>query len=382
MEILSNPLFLIFLSVISGILIGKIKIKEFRFGYSGVLISALIISWLVLKILIANGEPQNYVLVPKSFFLFSLVLFISSVGLIAGKRILQVMKEYGIKFLTLAVVITFTGYAFTDIIGKLFGLSDKFLLSGLFSGALTSSPGLAAALENAKNSTNASHIGIGYAFAYIPGVLIVIISMHLLPLIFKVDLKKEKEKLINYSDKDKNSVKFDFVAYSLVIVVGLLIGYIKIKIFNTSFSLGITGGTLISSLTFGSIKKIKNLHFDMNNNSLELLKETGLLLFLSSVGLRYGYQSISCINLEGLIYLLISFVVGFIAILVGFMVGRYIFKINWIILSGAICGGMTSTPGLGAAIDSTKSNEPTHGYGATYPFALLFMVIFIIISLK
>jgi len=40
---------------------------------------------------------------------------------------------------------------------------------------------------------------------------------------------------------------------------------------------------------------------------------------------------------------------------------------------------MTSTPGLGAAIDAIGSDEPASGYCAVYPFALLFMVIFSII---
>lgn len=63
----------------------------------------------------------------------------------------------------------------------------------------------------------------------------------------------------------------------------------------------------------------------------------------------------------------------------GFFVGKYAFRINWVMLSGAICGGMTSTPGLGAAIDAVGSDEPAAGYGAVYPFALLGMVLFSII---
>ena len=65
--------------------------------------------------------------------------------------------------------------------------------------------------------------------------------------------------------------------------------------------------------------------------------------------------------------------------MVGYIIGRYVFKINWIMLSGAICGGMTSTPGLGAAVEAVGSDDPAAGYGATYPFALLGMVIFTII---
>jgi putative transport protein len=56
--------------------------------------------------------------------------------------------------------------------------------------------------------------------------------------------------------------------------------------------------------------------------------------------------------------------------------------LNWIILAGAICGGMTSTPGLGAAVDSLGSDKPASGYGAAYPFALLTKVILVIILHK
>ena len=64
-----------------------------------------------------------------------------------------------------------------------------------------------------------------------------------------------------------------------------------------------------------------------------------------------------------------------IAVLVSFFIGRKVFKLNWLILSGAIAGGCTSAPGLGAAISSTGSEEPTAGYGAAQPFAILANVL-------
>ncbi len=55
----------------------------------------------------------------------------------------------------------------------------------------------------------------------------------------------------------------------------------------------------------------------------------------------------------------------------GYLFGRYILKLNWMLLAGALCGTMTSTPGLGAAVEA--------GYGAVYPVALLSMVLFTIL---
>ena len=68
--------------------------------------------------------------------------------------------------------------------------------------------------------------------------------------------------------------------------------------------------------------------------------------------------------------------------LFGFLLGRYAFHINWTLLSGAITGGMTSAPGLGAAVDALECDEPAVSYGPTQPLATLFMVIFSIIIHK
>ncbi len=117
----------------------------------------------------------------------------------------------------------------------------------------------------------------------------------------------------------------------------------------------------------------------MNNRILGVIRQVSLAFFLAIVGLRYGYRVFDAILSGGAYLAFVSLVVGSAAILAGYAVGRYLFKLNWIMLSGAICGGMTSTPGLGAAIDALGSDDPAAGYGAVYPFALLGMVIFTIL---
>ena len=147
-------------------------------------------------------------------------------------------------------------------------------------------------------------------------------------------------------------------------------------------SLESTGGVLIGSLILGYIGKIGPFSFRMDSKILAIIRELGLAFFLAIVGLNYGYGAIDAITGSGIQLALVSLIVGFIACMVGFLVGRYGFKLNWVILSGALCGGMTSTPGLGAATEAIGSDEPGAGYGATYPFALLGMVIFAIVLHK
>lgn len=366
-----NSYLLLFLSMFFGIILGKIKIKNFKLGSSGALFSGLIIGWYSTShysVEVINKLNNEF----QQFFLFSLILFISSIGLIASKDLDKIIKKYGIRFLIMAFFITFTGFITTYIFSK---LGNKYEFVGIYSGALTSSPGLATALETTPNYEK--EIISGYTFGYIPGVLAVILSMYIFPYIFKINIGNEKKELIKEMHfVEDNEEKFDFLAYSLVIIVGILIGNYTFDFNYISFKLGITGGVLLSSLFLGRIGKVWIFDFKMNKKILKTIQELGLLMFLSSVGLKSGYNTLNNLNLQTISLMFYSFIIAIISIILGIILGKYILKINWIILSGAVCGGMTSTPGLGAAIDANDSEEVAIGYGATYPFALLGMVIF------
>jgi len=133
------------------------------------------------------------------------------------------------------------------------------------------------------------------------------------------------------------------------------------------------------ALVLGHFGKIGPLTFRMDDKILSAIRDISLSLFLSIVGLTYGYATVSAILGSGAILATISFVVGLLSMLSGFLLGRYVFKMDWITLSGALCGAGTSTPGLGAAIDATGSTEVGASYGAAYPFGLLLRVMFVII---
>lgn len=139
---------------------------------------------------------------------------------------------------------------------------------------------------------------------------------------------------------------------------------------------------LIGSLILGYIGKVGSISFRMDSKVLGVIRDVALAFFLAIVGLRYGYKDVDALVGAGAYLGIVSVVVGTVGMMVGFFLGKYVLKINWPMLSGAICGGMTSTPGLGAAVEALGGDEPAAGYGATYPFALLGMVIFIIILHK
>ena len=443
---LMNPFVLMFIAVASGLLFGKIRFGKFNFGISGTLFTGLVIGWGVMRYANGFGEDSKYFkaatgliktgVVDKNFFYLFLILFVAAVGLLAAKDIGVVLKKYGMKFVILGFIITLLGAATTYGSTLIMSNANPYEVSGVYTGALTSSPGLAAAIETAKDHATArvekyematveekakvlyilgeegltpentpvlseeqgaqfiktaeAGIGVGHAIGYPFGVLIVIIAVNFFPKIFGMDVEAEK-RLFKQEMEDAKSmdtskkieeVSFDLLAFIVACLFGYTIGKFKIDLNAIGlgyFSLGSTGGVLVGALILGHIGKIGNMTFRMNSKVLGVVRQLSLAFFLAIVGLRYGFKVFEALSGSGAILAVVSLAIGVVAMMVGFLIGRYVFKINWIMLSGAICGGMTSTPGLGAAVDAVGSDDPAAGYGATYPFALLGMVIFTII---
>ena len=386
-------------------------------------------------------EGNGGKIINNYFFSTALIIFVAAVGLLAAKDLGIVIKKYGAKFVVLGLLITFIGAGATYMCTAFCKDTNAYAVAGVYTGAMTSSPGLASALEtaqihsseladnfseksdkdkevvlsvlsldekykglNIKNTEQlteemkqdfvnqaTAQVGIGHAVGYPFGVIIVILAVNFLNIIFKFDVEKEKKNYQLEMEAARNignvkqipTTDFSIISFALVCFIGYLIGSIKIYMGPLGYvSLESTGGVLIGALLLGYIGKIGPISFRMDTKVLSIIRELGLAFFLAIVGLNYGYGAVDALTGSGLTLAVVSLVVGFIAVIIGFLVGRYLFKLNWIMLSGAICGGMTSTPGLGAATEAVGSDDPGAGYGATYPFALFGMVIFTIVLHK
>ncbi|GAB6280557.1 MAG: YidE/YbjL duplication [Thermovirga sp.] len=367
-----NGIFISSVAVMSGLLLGQINIKGVRLGTSGVLFTGLLLG--------LNGFN-----VPEAYFSWNLVIFVVAVGLLSSEDAVEVVKRFGMKFIILGLVATLSGALITVFLVKMFSHTtiSPLLLAGAYTGALTSSPGLGAALE----ATNAdAMVTIGYTVTYPFGVIAVVVFVQLAAIIFRIDLEKEKQELQyilsvrNVSRRSENrrkSVPFALGSFVFCIATGIMVGRISVPLpYIGQFSLGTTGGALIMSLVFGSFGRIGPMTMRMDTGTLSAFRSLSLAYFLATVGLMAGPKVAATFADHGVLLICIGFLAALISELVAFFMGRYIMHLNWILLSGAICGAMTSTPGLGAAIEATGCEESGAGYGATYPFALLCMVVF------
>jgi putative transport protein len=411
MDTLLNPLFLLFATAFVGLALGKVRLGRFKLGVSGALFAGMFVGWLVYSQFAAPYESALAVggavpataariltsgVLDKQYFQLFLTLFVAAVGLAAAKDARVVLRRYGARFALLASVITLSGASVAYILFRAVPGLNHLAIGGVYTGALTSSPGLGVALETvgrlfsdptlAKNAEGA--VGAGYAVAYPFAVVTVITAVQLLPRLFRIDTAVELRQLElalgGREDAASSSADapagFDMAAFAITCVAGYLLGMVRLPLGTLgTVSLESTGGVLVASLVLGSLRRLGPIRFRMGGAGLNAIKELALVFFLGYVGLNYGYQAVGALAGPSLLMAAVGIACTLTALMVGFVVGRYVLNINWVLLSGAICGGMTSTPGLGAAVDVTGSDQAAAGYGATYPIGLLFKVLIVLI---
>ena len=255
---------------------------------------------------------------------------------------------------------------------------------GLLSGALTSTPAFAAAQEALQGTEFYDQIAVGHGVAYPFGVIGVVLLVQIIPKILHADMDKERA-LLAHGDDDKKKQytgklfemdKFGLGAFALTILLGLILGSINIPMGNNqSFNLGTTGGPLIMGLIFGHFGRIGKLSLKVNEHVVSIFQELGLILFLVGAGVDGGREFVATLKDFGPMLFVYGAIMTLVPLILGFIIAKYVLKMSLFNNLGSLCGGMTSTPALGALINVTGTSNVASAYAATYPIALITVVL-------
>jgi putative transport protein len=519
--LLNQPLIALFAVIATGLLLGNIKIKGLNLGSSGVLFTALLAGHLGYQI-------------PAGVGTLGLVLFVYCVGIGAGDRFFASFAREGANLAKLAVLIVGLGGLITFAAAKLLGLPPG-LATGIFAGALTSTPALAAATEGLAASGGSEAVSIGYGIAYPFGVIGVVLFVQVLPRVLRLDLDRihsehsastddhvenvlvevtnpnlygkqisesgvtkfnacqicrifENDRLVplKYDDvfaenqilllvgrrsemdiavdfigqrSDRNILrdtenerqelmvtsssfagqklgdkaplrnfgivvtrinrlgltfvpnaetiiechdkvtcvgrtddlkKFsaavghrssavdatDLLSLSAGLTLGIIVGLLPIGLPGaTPVTLGLAGGPLLVALILGHFGKVGRIVGFIPRPTRVLLQELGLVFFLANAGVRGGGMLVATLQDHGFALFGMGICVSALPLIVAWPIATKFFKMNALQALGGICGGMTSTPALGAITAKTDSTIPVVSYVSAYPVALIVMII-------
>ena len=369
-----------------GYLLGRVTIKGVSLGTAGVFIVALLFGALLYNPLAEQLKVGGTSYVTNALKIvenLGLILFVTSVGFIAGPNFFGDFKRNFKSYIVLGLLIIIIGgiscWACTIFDIKVFGRDPKeaaAMLVGLLSGSLTSTPAFSAAKATVATESLEAMVSVGHGIAYLFGVVGVVLFVQLVPKFAKANMEEERAKLSEnnpevpskLTGKELELDGFGFCAFSIVAVLGILIGSIKIE----NFSLTTTGGCLLMSLIFGHFAKIGNISVTPSTATLKNFRELGLMLFLIGAGVAGGAEFVKYFEW---VYFIYGIIMTMLPMIVGYIFAKYVLKLNLLNNLGSICGGMTSTPALGTLISTAGTEKVAGAYASTYPIALISVVL-------
>ncbi|HIG9214981.1 TPA: putative transporter [Escherichia coli] len=161
--------------------------------------------------------------------------------------------------------------------------------------------------------------------------------------------------------------------------LGVLLGSIPVFVpgFPAALKLGLAGGPLIMALILGRIGSIGKLYWFMPPSANLALRELGIVLFLSVVGLKSGGDFVNTlVNGEGLSWIGYGALITAVPLITVGILARMLAKMNYLTMCGMLAGSMTDPPALAFA----NNFHPTSGaaalsYATVYPLVMFLRII-------
>ena len=188
------------------------------------------------------------------------------------------------------------------------------------------------------------------------------------------------ENLTKYGDKighrSQDMNQTDLLSLGFGLSLGIILGLVNFSLGNgAGISLGIAGGPLIVALLLGHFGRLGPIVGYIPRPTRLLLQDLGLVFFLADAGIKGGADLVDTVATHGAAVFIMGIIVTCSGMFAGYFVGMKVFKMNILECLGGICGGMTSTPALGAIASKTDSQAPVVSYATAYPVALILMTI-------
>jgi putative transport protein len=167
---------------------------------------------------------------------------------------------------------------------------------------------------------------------------------------------------------ERPSSETDVVFVGVGIVVGGLIGLLSVTVGRVPLTLTASGGALVMGLVFGWLRSVRPTFGRIPEPALWIFDTIGLAVFIGIVGLNAGPSFVDGLRETGLSLLLVGFAAAAIPHTATVLFGRYVLRMNPVILLGACAGAGTATAALRAIQDEAQSKLPVLGY--TVPYAI------------
>ena len=167
---------------------------------------------------------------------------------------------------------------------------------------------------------------------------------------------------------DRKTVMTDMIFVGAGIFLGGMLGLLTIVVGGLPLTLTASGGALIMGLVFGWLRAVRPTFGRIPESAMWVFDTVGLTVFMACVGLAAGPSFFSGLQKSGLSLVLVGLIIAVLPHAVAILFGRYVLKMNPVIVLGACSGAGTITAALRAIQEEAQSELPALGY--TVPYAI------------
>lgn len=185
--------------------------------------------------------------------------------------------------------------------------------------------------------------------------------------------KEDCERIIPIVGHQEDKLReTNFLPLALGLVAGVLLGLLPLPApGGLQMRLGLAGGPLIAGLIAGHFGQVGQLSFRIPVAALFFIRELGLLFFLAGAGVSAGHEFVSVLKQQGWTTILLAVCTAWAPMAMAYFFARSVLRWDALTSLGAVCGAMTSTPGLGAVTKMSRAPAASLAYVAIYPAALI-----------
>jgi len=195
-------------------------------------------------------------------------------------------------------------------------------------------------------------------------------------ILYVIGLQKNVEAFaqkIGYPKRKTHVTDIAMLAFGCVI--GTLIGLATFKLGAIPVTLGVGGGVLLAGLFFGWLQSVRPIFGDIPASAQWILTELGLNLFIACVGLTAGPKAISALQTHGAKLFFAGVALTLIPHVLSLIFGKFVLRLNIILLLGALTGAGTATPSLNVLKEESGSATPALGYSVPYAIGNFILTI-------
>jgi putative transport protein len=171
-------------------------------------------------------------------------------------------------------------------------------------------------------------------------------------------------KMLGVPDRPSDVADVAFIGFA--ITIGALVGALVLNVGGVPLTLSTSGGALIAGLVFGWLRSTRPFFGRIPSSTVWFMNSVGLNVFIAIVGISAGPGFVNGLKTQGMSLFVWGVVATTVPLVLGMLVGKFVFRFHDAILLGACSGARTTTASLGMICEQAHSQVPALGYTVTY----------------